>query len=125
MSDQQGAVRRRFRAARLGIVALLAAGLLCPLNTPLASAAPPSGLLALQPAAQCVDAGAIDANPYTGHVAAEYAYYCGPTYAYPPEWYAAQLGAYPQYYVASPFEPTACGTYHFYYESVWYCYTGP
>jgi hypothetical protein len=125
MPDEQGSARRWSGAARLGIIALLAAGLLGPLGVPLASATTRSGASALQPAAQCVDAGAIEADPYTGHVAAEYAYYCGPTYGYPPEWYAAQLGAYPQYYLASPVEPAACGTYHFYYESVWYCYTGP
>ena len=60
-----------------------------------------------------------------GHVAVEHQYYCGPNYTYPPQWFAAHIEAYPQYYTAYPEEPTTCTTYHFRYENAWYCYTGP
>jgi hypothetical protein len=110
------------------MAAVLAAALLSFAPASLASAAPPDGAVALHPAGQCAESAAVVEgwDPYVGHVAAvEHQYYCGPGHAYPPEWYAAHIGAYPQYYSMSPVEPTTCGTYHFYYESGWYCYTGP
>ena len=79
----------------------------------------------LRPVAQCAETAEVAVGPYMEFAAVDYQWYCGPTYVYPPEWYAAHIGAYPQYYAPFPVEPTTCGTYHFFYQNVWYCYTGP
>jgi len=126
--QMEGYLRHVDLSLLAGMAAVLAAALLSLAPVSLATAAPLAGALTLQPSGQCAEtmevAGGWD--PYMGHVeAVEHQYYCGPTYAYPPEWYAAHLGAYPQYYTAYPVEPTTCGTYHFQYENGWYCYTGP
>jgi len=127
MSRQNMLTRRERGAAGISLCVLLVAGLLTLPHVPLASAGPQAEPLTLQPVAQC--AGATEAvagrGPYMGHVAVDHQYYCGPNYAYPPEWYAAHIGAYPQYYTAYADEPTTCATYHFRYENSWYCYTGP
>lgn len=120
--------KRALGAATLAILGLLLAGLLGVAYVAPVSAAAPVDTAALQPVAQCGEAVEVAGgwDPYMGHVVAvDQQYYCGPGFAYPPEWYAAHIVAYPQYYTPYPVEPTQCGTYHFFYENVWYCYTGP
>src|SRR5438874_1386180 len=112
-------------AARIGVLGLLLVALLGLPRVPLANAALLGGPLPLQPVAQCAEAAEYAVGPYMEFAAVDYQWYCGPTYAYPQEWYAAHIGAYPQYYAAFPVEPTTCGTYYFFYQNLWYCYTGP
>jgi hypothetical protein len=87
-----------------------------------------SGPPMLRPVAQCV--GVPEVTEWRGrfgrlNVAEGYNYYCGPTYAYSPEWFAAHVTVHPEWYTVYEEEPTTCVTYHFLYENRWYCYTGP
>ena len=82
-----------------------------------------------RPVAQCV--GVPEVTEWRGrfgrlNVVEGYNYYCGPTYAYSPEWYAAHVTVHPDWYTVYPeASRLTCVTYHFLYENRWYCYTGP
>jgi hypothetical protein len=110
------------------IIGLLVGAALVLPTGPLELAAVHAEGLAARPRAQCVEAPEV--TEWRGrfgriHVGDQYQYYCGPHYEYSAEWFAAHVGAYPQYYAVYEEEPTHCVTYLFRYENRWYCYTGP
>ena len=87
-----------------------------------------SALPLMGPLAQCE--GGTEVTAWRGryghlNIDEHYNYYCGPRYSYSPEWYAAHIGAHPEWYAPYAEEPTTCATYHFAYENRWYCYNGP
>ena len=82
----------------------------------------------LRPTAQCV--GVPEVTEWRGrfgrlNIEERYNYYCGPTYTYTPEWFAAHVTVHPDWYTVYTEEPTTCTAYHFAFENRWYCYTGP
>ena len=114
-------------ARRIVFTGLVSAVLALGSTAPTLSAAP-SAQPVMGPLAQCE--GGAEVTEWRGrfgrlNIDEHYNYYCGPRYAYSAEWYAAHVGAHPEWYTAYGEEPTTCTTYHFAYENRWYCYTGP
>lgn len=59
------------------------------------------------------------------HVPPAYQYYRGPTYAYDYDWYVVRHITHPELYLVYVYEPVGvCVTEYYFYEGVWYCYTG-
>jgi hypothetical protein len=112
----------------LGVASgLLVVGSVVLSGVPLGASGARAEVLPAGPVAQC--ASATETEAWRGrygatHVDVEHQYYCGPAHTYDAGWYAAHVGAHPEWYAVYPAEPTTCATYHFAYENRWYCYTG-
>src|SRR5262245_51214848 len=80
-------------AIRVGAAALLLLAALGGSAAPLGGGTAQAESLTMQPLSQCGAEPVMAPDPYTGfwgHVPGAYTYYCGPTFQYPPEWYAAR-----------------------------------